>query len=66
MLKRNSNTVSLRHGSGFTLLELLVVLAILGLIASFAAPRVFTTAPSRPDQGAGTLPEATKTGSTCR
>ncbi len=41
MLKRNSNTVSLRHGSGFTLLELLVVLAILGLIASFAAPRVF-------------------------
>lgn len=31
----------LRHPSGFTLLELLVVLAILGLLAAFVAPRYF-------------------------
>lgn len=30
-----------RDQSGFTLLELLVVLAILGLLAAFAAPQVF-------------------------
>ena len=30
-----------RKASGFTLVELLVVLAILGMIAAFAAPRVF-------------------------
>lgn len=42
MLKRCRNPMfAYRPASGFTLLELLVVLAILGLIASFAAPRVF-------------------------
>ena len=30
-----------RFSAGFTLVELLVVLAILGMIAAFAAPRVF-------------------------
>ena len=30
-----------RQSAGFTLLELLVVLAILGMIAAFAGPRVF-------------------------
>jgi general secretion pathway protein G len=42
MLKRDFDSmIVLRRAAGFTLLELLVVLAILGLIASFAAPRVF-------------------------
>lgn len=30
-----------KHGSGFTLLEILVVLVIIGLLASFVAPRFF-------------------------
>lgn len=34
-------TVRYRSGCGFTLLELLVVLVILGLLASYVAPRYF-------------------------
>jgi len=32
----------MRHGAGFTLLELLVVVAIIGLLAGYVAPRYFS------------------------
>lgn len=39
---RNRDSVSFGHSRGFTLLEMLVVLVIIGLLVSMVGPRLFT------------------------
>jgi prepilin-type N-terminal cleavage/methylation domain-containing protein len=44
--------LSVKTSSGFTLVELVVVLLILGILASIAAPRAFETSRTATDNGA--------------
>lgn len=41
MMKRKNNIVIARKSKGFTLLELLVVMVIIGLLVSYVGPRYF-------------------------